>query len=108
MAHHLRRQLIEKLGLFVVVDVVFVDQSADDVVLKVLLQHNAVAAHDLESLIVHQMLHEQILLCGRLAKATAIEIEVLIANGHFPLRRDDDLRNVDRALGNGAGHPVHY
>ena len=84
MTHHLRRQLIEKLGLFVVIDVVFVDQSADDVVLKVLLQHHAVTADDLESLVVHQVLHEKIFLCGRLAKAAAIEIEVLVADGRLP------------------------
>ena len=94
--------------MFVVIDVVLVDESANDVVLKVFLQHNAVTADDLESLIVHQVLHEKIFLCWWLAKAAAIEIEVLVADCHFPFRRDDDLRNVDRSLGNGAGHALDH
>jgi len=52
------------------------------------------------------VLNKQILLGRRLAKAAAIEIEVSIADSNVSLRRNDDLRDINRSFGDGTRYTL--
>ena len=94
--HHLPGQLVEQLGVLVVVDVVEVHEPANQVVFEPLLWDHGVAAAQPETFVALQVLNQDFLGNGLEPDRLRVQVEILEAGCHASLGRDHDARDVDR------------
>jgi len=107
MRYRLRGQVVEQVGVLVVVNVIEIHEAADDVVLEPRLLHAAFAEayHFVGS--GAQELHPEFIGYGLKVQTGEVQLECVEAGVHLALRHHQDSGNVDCLLNHQFGRLFH-
>jgi hypothetical protein len=108
VAHRLPRQVVEKIGVAVVGDVVEVDQTADDVVFTPRLVAAPSAKTDELRDAGAQILHPQLVRGRLIVQPPELERKRFEAGTNLAARNHEDARDVDGLLDDQCRRLRHY
>ena len=103
MSDQLACKVIQQVGVFVVADVIKINESPNEIILEPLLRLHPSTKTQRLLLMSPKMLDQQIPFDWLVVDVRAIQGKGMKAGGHLTLRHDKNSWNIDRLLHNEFG-----